>query len=122
MSNGDLSEKIKVIVVAARSYARYYMDIKNRKFATHLYDGSDNPDEFQKYLGYGYESRSPNVAKIVDSTRGQVITYSGAIIKAWYHSSSDGQTLSALEYCMKNGAKNCPNIPYLQSVVDPGSV
>jgi SpoIID/LytB domain protein len=98
------------------------MDTKNRKFATNIYDGSDNPDEFQKYLGYGYESRSPNVAKMVDITRGQVITYSGALIKAWYHSSSDGRTLSALEYCQKNGSKNCQDIPYLKSVVDPGSV
>jgi hypothetical protein len=122
VSNSDLTEKIKVIVVSARSYARYYMDIRNRKFATNLYDGSDNPDEFQKYLGYGYENRSPNVAKLVDATRNQVIVYSGAIIKAWYHSSSDGRTLSALEYCQKNGSSKCTDIPYLQSVADPWSV
>lgn len=122
VSNGDLPEKIKVIIVAARSYARYYMDSKNRKFATNLYDGSDNPDEFQKYLWYGYESRSPNVAKLVDVTRSQVIMYSSTIIKAWYHSSSDGKTLSALEYCQKSGSTKCVDIPYLQSVVDPGSV
>lgn len=66
--------------------------------------------------------RSPNVAKLVDATRNQVITYSGSIIKAWYHSSSDGRTLSALEYCQKNGSTKCSDIPYLQSVTDPGSV
>lgn len=98
------------------------MDTRNRKFATHLYDGSDNPDEFQKYLGYSYEMRSPNVAKLVDATRNQVITYSGSIIKAWYHSSSDGRTLSTLEYCQQNRNTNCVDIPYLQSVTDPGSV
>ena len=80
---------MKVIIVAARSYARHYMDPKNRKFNTNLYDGSDDPDEFQKYLGYSYELRSPKVAKLVDATRGQVIIYSGSIIKAWYHSASD---------------------------------
>jgi hypothetical protein len=69
VSNGDLSEKVKTIIVSARSYAKYYMDPKNRKFGTNLYDGSDNPDEFQKYLGYGYETRSPIVAKLVDATR-----------------------------------------------------
>lgn len=122
VSNSDLSEKIKVITVAARSYARYYMDTKNRKFSTNLYDGSDDPDEFQKYLGYGYESRSPNVVRLVDATRSQVITYSGKLIKPWYHSSSDGRTISALEYCQKNGTSNCADIPYLQSVSDPGSV
>jgi SpoIID/LytB domain protein len=62
------------------------------------------------------------VAKLVDATRNQVIMYSGAIIKAWYHSSSDGKTLSELEYCKKSGSSKCVDIPYLQSVVDPGSV
>ena len=122
VSNGDLPEKIKVITIAARSYARYYMESKNRKFSTNLYDGSDNPDEFQKYLGYGYERRSPNVAKLVDATRSQVIIYSGTLIKPWYHSSSDGKTLSALEYCKNNWSENCTDIPYLQSVSDPGSM
>jgi SpoIID/LytB domain protein len=78
------------------------MDPRNRKFNTDLYDGSDDPDVFQKYLGYSYELRSPNVSKIVDATRGQVITYAGLLIKPWYHSSSDGRTLSALEYCQNN--------------------
>lgn len=50
MSNTDLPEKIKTIIVAARSYASFYMNPQNRKFSTILYDGSDNPDEFQKYL------------------------------------------------------------------------
>jgi len=45
------------------------MDPKNRKYATRLYDASDDPDSFQKYLGYSYESRSPNVSKMVDATK-----------------------------------------------------
>jgi SpoIID/LytB domain protein len=97
------------------------MDPKNRKFNTNLYDGSDDPDVFQKYLGYSYELRSPNVSRLVDITRGQVITYSGKLIKPWYHSSSDGRTLSALEYCQNAGSSNCVDTPYLQSVSDPGS-
>ncbi len=119
VSNGDHSEKIKTIVVAARSYARWYMDPSNRKFSTPLYDGSDNPDEFQKYLWYSYELRSPNVSKMVDFTRNQVITYSRYLIKPWYFSSSDGKTLSYKEYCEKNTGKICEDIPYLQSVEDP---
>ena len=121
VSNGDLAEKIKTIVVSARSYGLWYMNPLNRKFAGEPYDGSDDPDVFQKYLGYSYELRSPIVANIVDATRGQVITYSGQLIKPWYHSSSDGRTLSALEYCQKNGSSNCEDTPYLQGVVDPGS-
>jgi SpoIID/LytB domain protein len=96
------------------------MDRTHRKYSTLLYDGSDDPDSFQKYLGYGYESRSPNVSQAVKDTLRQVITYDKKIIKAWYHSSSDGRTLSALEYCQQKGSQDCVDLPYLQSVTDPG--
>jgi stage II sporulation protein D len=119
VSNTDNAEKIKTITVAARSYARYYMERTNRKYNTNLYDGSDDPNSFQRYLGYSYEMRSPNVSREVKNTLGQVITYKGRIIKAWYFSSSDGKTLSYKEYCEKNTGKACSDIPYLQSVRDP---
>lgn len=119
VSNMDKSEKIKTITVAARSYARYYMERANRKYNTTLYDGSDDPESFQRYLGYGYEMRSPNVSREVKNTLGQVITYKGKIVKAWYFNSSLGRTLSYKEYCEKNTGKTCSDIPYLQSVSDP---
>lgn len=122
VSNTDLPEKIKTITVAARGYASFYMDSKNRKYNTNRYDGSDNPDSFQNYLGYSYELRSPNVAKIVDATAGEIIYYKNEAIKPWYFSSSDGKTLSHLEYCQKNSGKNCEDIPYLQSVEDVGGI
>ena len=75
VSNGDPEDKIKTILVAARSYALWYTDAKNRKFPGKPYDASDDPDVFQKYLGYGYELRSPNVAKLVDATNGEIVTY-----------------------------------------------
>jgi peptidoglycan hydrolase-like amidase len=119
VSNTDNREKIKTITVAARSYARYYMERANRKYNTALYDGSDDPDSFQRYLGYSYEMRSPNVSREVKNTLGQVITYKWKIVKAWYFNSSAGRTLSYKEYCEKNTGKACSNIPYLQSVSDP---
>ena len=119
VSDSDLTEKIKTILVSARTYAYYYIDPKHRKYNTPLYDGSDNPDEFQKYLWYGYEMRSPNVANAVKNTLSEVITFEGELIKAWYFSSSDGKTRSYKEYCESNGWKSCVDIPYLQSVDDP---
>ena len=94
------------------------MDHAHRKYSTLLYDGLDDPDSFQKYLGYGYEMRSPNVATAVDATSGMIVKYHGEAIKTWYFSSSDGRTLSYLEYCRNSGTKNCMDIPYLQSVED----
>ena len=60
---------MKTIIVAARTYAYYYTDPKNRKYNSTLYDGSDNPDEFQKYLGFSYELRSPRVSDQVKATK-----------------------------------------------------
>jgi len=123
VSNGDPEEKIKTIVVAARTYARYYMDRSHRKYNTQLYDGSDDPDSFQKYLGYSYEVRSPNTSKIVDATRWEMIYYNDILIKPWYFSSSDGRTLSYRNYCeLNNPWSTCQDIPYLQSVDDPAWV
>lgn len=123
VSDTDHSEKIKTILVAARTYAYYYIKPSNRKYDTKLYDGSDNPDEFQKYLGYGYEMRSPNVSEQVQATKWLVITYKEKLIKPWYFSSSDGNTRSYKEYCETNNpGKNCEDIPYLQSVPDPAGV
>lgn len=129
VSNGDNEEKIKTILTAARSYAYFYSKPGNRKFPGKAYDGSDNPDEFQKYLGYGYEKRSSNSSRLVDITNGQIINYEGQSIKPWYFSESSGQTLSAKEYCenrVKNGTLErntvCKDIPYLQSVSDPWGV
>lgn len=126
-SNGENVEKAKTIIVAARSYAFHYTDPKNRKFPGKPYDGSDDPDVFQKYLGYGYEKRSATTSKYVEETRGQVVAYRGEPIKPWYFSQSSGRTLSALEYCEGRKTRKelpasavCADIPYLQSVSDPG--
>ncbi len=119
ISNTDNVEKIKTILVAARSYANWYIDPANRKFPGKPYDWSDDPDVFQKYLGYGYEQRSPMISKLVDETNGIIIQYKGNKIKPWYFNQSDGQTLSYKQYCELNKKTGCDDIPYLQSVTDP---
>lgn len=122
VSDSDNPEKIKTIVIAARTYARWYMT-KAYKFPWESYQGSDNPDEFQRYLGYSLEKRSPKINKIVDETENQIITYNEDIIKPWYFSQSEWKTLSYKDYCKQNNW-NCKNVnyPYLTSVFDPGSV
>ena len=94
----------------------------NRKYNTNLYDGSDDPDSFQKYLGYSYEKRSPNVSRAVDATRGLMIFHNSVLIKPWYFTSSDGMTRSYKEYCESNGGKDCQDIAYLQATSDPAGV
>lgn len=98
-SSGENVEKAKTILVAARSYALFYTNPDHRKFPGKPYDGSDDPDVFQKYLGYGYEKRSATTTQYVQETQGEIITLQDRPIKPWYFSQSSGKTLSALEYC-----------------------
>lgn len=121
VSNSTNPEKIKTIIILARTYARWYMT-KVRKFAGEWFDASDDPNVFQKYLWFGLEKRSPKINKIVEETKDLVVTFDWELIKPWYFSSSDWETKSFIEYC-KN-AKWIPDcsapekFPFLVWVVD----
>lgn len=124
VSNSENTEKIKTIIISARTYAYWYMK-KDRKFDWEFYDASDDPDVFQKYLWYWLEQRSPNINKIVENTKWEFITYDWEIIKPWYFSSSEWKTLSFNDYCLaKYDNSDCKEYlwkyPFLSSVKDPG--
>ncbi|MDP2642226.1 MAG: N-acetylmuramoyl-L-alanine amidase [Candidatus Peregrinibacteria bacterium] len=89
VSNSEVTEKIKSVMIAARSYALFYIE-KDQKFKGKPYNLDDDPNVSQKYLGYGMEKRSPNVAKAVDATKGQVITLNGDLVKTPYFNQTDG--------------------------------
>ncbi len=125
ISNWAEKEKIKTIIIAARTYARWYMT-KAKKFkGKNLYQASDDPNVFQKYLGYSYEKRSPKVVKVVENTIDKIITYKWKIIKPWYFNQSNWRTKSFTDYCKR--AKLVPDcshpqdFAFLNWVVDPGS-
>ncbi|MDY6824741.1 MAG: SpoIID/LytB domain-containing protein [Thermodesulfobacteriota bacterium] len=90
--------------VAARTYALY---IKQKR-REEPYD-VEATTASQVYGGYDAENPKTSVA--VDSTRGQVMTYNGQLIVAYFHSNSGGYT-----ECPENvwGAA----VPYLKSVPD----
>ncbi len=90
--------------VAARTYALY---IKGKSGNKH-YD-VEATTASQVYGGYDVETPESNLA--VDATRGQVITYDGRLIVAYFHSSSGGHT---------EDSKNVwtADIPYLKGVPD----
>lgn len=113
ISAKDPYEKIKAVIVLARSYATYYTTIA-QKFPGAPYDLTDDPARSQKYLGHAFEERNLTGVKAVNDTTGQVVTYNGKIIKTPYFSSDDGRTRSAQEVW------GWTDTPYLQSVDDPG--
>ncbi len=110
--NAEEPEKIKAVMTAARTYAMHYM-LDDEKFPGRPYNLDDDPNVTQKYIGYGFEKRAPNVAKGVDATRGIVVTYDEKLIKTPYFNQSDGvRTKSAEEVW---GWKTTP---FLLSVAD----
>jgi peptidoglycan hydrolase-like amidase/archaellum component FlaG (FlaF/FlaG flagellin family) len=112
VSNGDPYEKIKTIIVVARTYASYYTEV-SEKFPGKDYDLDDNPDVSQIYRGYGFEKRAPVISKAVNDTKDMVVTYKGKLIKTPYFSSTDGTST-------KNAKDvwNWTDTPYLISVDD----
>ncbi len=108
-------EKQRAFAIAARTYAAFYMDPANRKFAGMPYDGSDNPAEFQVYAGVDFTASNPNWARAVQTTANQVLTYNGQIIKPPYFSSDDGRTRTPIEA----GWKNFPFAEIFSSKKDP---
>ena len=66
-------EKRKTIAVLSRSYALHYLVSGYEKFPGKPYNGADSPAIFQKYLGYGFEQRSPKWQQAVQQTSGEVV-------------------------------------------------
>lgn len=98
------AESLKAQAVAARTYAVSHLG----QFAALGYDLKATVVS-QVYGGVNLERPSTNRA--VDDTSGQVLTYQGAPIEAFYSDSSGGYTEAAGEVWGKS-------IPYLQAVPD----
>lgn len=112
-TNETPEEKLKTMSVLARSYAYYYLTQAD-KFPGMPYDGEDDPNTFQKYLGYGYELRHPNVVAAAQATEGTVVAYKGKVIKTPYFSKSDGVATKSAK-----AVWGWTDTPYLISVPDP---
>lgn len=104
MNPGWPLESLKAQAVAARTYAI----AKLGQFASHGFDLRPNTEN-QVYRGAGVETVPSNSA--VDETRGQVLTYAGHVIPAYFHSCSGGYTETSAAVWGE------PH-PYLQAVPD----
>ncbi|PKM90073.1 MAG: stage II sporulation protein SpoIID [Firmicutes bacterium HGW-Firmicutes-12] len=78
-------------------------------------DASTNPEEFQ-----AYDARriNENVNKAVERTRGEIVTYQGKYIKAWFFADGGGQTAASAQEGLAYGKQPSP---YIKSVSDPGA-
>ena len=97
-------EAVKAQAVAARTYA-----LKNMN--KHKSDGYDVCATTDCQVYGGLTSEAPGAIRAVNETRGQVLTYKGQLIAAYFHSSSGGFT------------ENSENVwggnqPYLRGIED----
>lgn len=97
-------EALKAQAVAARSYALY----QRQKSANSVYDVGDT-QAWQVYTGLEKETSTTQAA--VNATAGQVLTHSGRIIEAVFHSSSGGHTENVEDVWSQP-------LPYLRGVQD----
>ena len=102
------AEALGAQAIAARSYAAYRLAHP----ASSRFDLSASLDE--AYVGADIElgSGGPNWVAAVNATDGQVLTYGGAAIQAFY-AASDGGSTEASEYVFVAA------LPYLRPVDDP---
>jgi stage II sporulation protein D len=102
-------EAIKAQIVAARCYALTHLG------STSLYD-VDDTTAFQVYRGVDAESDRQNAA--VDQTAGQVLTYAGRVILAFFSASDGGHTANVSDVF----GGSLATYPYLRGVIDPWDV
>ena len=112
------AEALRTQAVAARTFATY----KIRRYGLrsscdcHLFDGASD----QVYVGWNKESGPDGdrwVAAVV-GTAGQVVTYQGSVIQAFYAASDGGYSEDVED--VWHGGDPAYAIPYLRGVCDPG--
>ena len=98
-------ETLKAQAVAARSYAVH----KIARRSGHDWDvvATDRDQVYE-----GVRGEVPSLVRAVQATQGEVLTYGGEVIKAYFHSACGGHTESGAEAFGEDQ-------PYLAGVVDP---
>lgn len=106
--NENCMEALKAQAVVARSFAMSKMQ-QNRGYSFDM--SADTGD--QVYLGVAREARTTDRA--VQSTKGEVLNYSGKVITAYYHSTCGGRTADPKEVWGEDFARTAG---FLHSVDD----
>ncbi|WP_156291623.1 SpoIID/LytB domain-containing protein [Oceanobacillus salinisoli] len=95
-------ETLKAQALAARTYA-----------ASHVGKEIDDTINYQVYGGYSWDK---NTNKAVDETKGEVITYNGKLIDAFYSASNGGKTENNSHVW---GGRALPFFPIKEDPYDP---
>ena len=112
------AEALRTQAVAARTFATYKIRTYGLRSDCdcHLFDGASD----QVYVGWNKESATDGdrwVAAVV-GTAGEIVTYQGSVIQAFYAASDGGYTEDVED--VWHGGNPAYAIPYLRGVCDPG--
>ncbi len=107
------AEALKAQAVAGRSYAKNVAARRRAQNPPSPFDLFATVQD-QAYVGYEKEVGASGASWVaaVNATSGQVVTYQGSVIQAFYHSSSGGHTENSEKVFAQA-------LPYLKGVPDP---
>ena len=106
-SEGDTAEYQKTMIVAARTYAYYYILKGGKRGADEVYHLLNTTAD-QLYKGYSREILAPSLATAVEATRGEIVVYNNAPIVAAYSSGSvDLKATGSRSACSVWGSAYC---------------
>lgn len=93
MENHWPVEALAVQAILARTYVLEFIEDKGGS----KYSGADISTDFEEAQAWNPKNINDRIKKAVKMTRGEVITYKGEYIKAWFHSHAGGITSTAKE-------------------------
>jgi len=120
-AEGEPTEYLKTMTVAARTYAYHYYLIGGKYGVDEVYHLTNKTGD-QLYKGYGREVLAPQLQAAVSATRGEIVAYNGQPIVAAYSSGAAELKFSgSRSACTVWGGKYCQNgFEYLKGgVKDP---
>lgn len=115
-------EALKAQAVVARTYTLYKTIHNNGKHeGAHICDAStccqawiSKEDRLAKWEESSRQSNWDKIVEAVEATKGEIVTYQGEPINAFFHSNSGGKTETTINVWGGN------SYPYLQSVATAG--
>lgn len=79
--------------------------------------GTDASTDVEEFQAYNPQRINDKVRQAVQRTRGEVVTYQGEYINAWFHADSGGKTAASAVEGLEFRREPAP---YIKSVEDPG--
>lgn len=121
ISSTDATEYQRSMIVAARTYAQYYIQKGGKRGTDEVYILNNTASD-QLYKGYAREILAPSIIQAARDTKGEIITYNGnPIVSAYSSGAADLQTVGTKSACSLWGSQYCQaGFEYLKGgVKDP---